>query len=225
MDSGFGASSSSAATSNTRHDADHLTGNNVSSSQNKAPRAKRSVSPRAINARMDTNQVRRIIDANIVSRESIKQAIEARLNANPHNDFITSFELAQAAYALDKHKQDQLKSFRSLGQLLIANLPDSLRADTVRQFVRIKYGVQPSGLKYESAFIATLSKRVSHLVVFCRLVREQGSTNRTYCLLNFRSEDATAAADEIYRDLNGKPFPGTSAAHYMPLVFLSPTLK
>ena len=161
LDSGFTAGAGSTTTggasssSSTRHDSPAAStatatdnNNNNSSSSGKSARAKRSVSPRAINARMDTNLVRRIIDAGVVTRDSLKQALEARLNAQPpDNDFATSLELVQAAYDLDKRRMDRGDALRSLGHVLIANLPDALGVDTVRQFVRIKYAVQPSGIK------------------------------------------------------------------------------
>ena len=135
---------------------------NVSSSSNS--KNKRPVSPRTLNSRLDTNIVRKITDANIITKESIKLSFEKKLTSptqsaqnrtNPPNqvnyiygeDFKNSFEMAQMSYQFDKLKQDKADIFKSISDLLIWYLPDRISDTCIKEIFQIKYGIYPKSVK------------------------------------------------------------------------------
>jgi hypothetical protein len=135
-------------------------GENSSFHSNKRT-AKRPVSPRTLNSRLDCFMVRKIVDTSLISREAIKQAIELKLSTQASqsgpsvqqqtyfygDDFRTPVEMAKWAYDLDRKRAVKAELFRMLGDLVIAGLPQQLSVESVRQFMVIKYGVWPASLR------------------------------------------------------------------------------
>ena len=174
MDSGF-VNENGQSSSNQFRDSKLNSTSNLSSSQNRnnatnqSTRTKRAVSPRTLNSRLDTNIVRKITDANIISRESIRMSFEKRLTSPPTatnsnnsgslnrsgplannvygEDFKTSFEMAQMSYNFDKIKHDMIELYKSISDLLICFLPDRINPSCVNEIFQIKYGIYPKNVK------------------------------------------------------------------------------
>jgi hypothetical protein len=174
MDSGF-VNEYGQSSSNQFRDSKFNSTSNLSSSQNRnnstnqSTRTKRAVSPRTLNSRLDTNIVRKITDANIISRESIRMSFEKRLTSSPTatntnnsgssnrsgslanniygEDFKTSFEMAQMSYNFDKIKHDMIELYKSISDLLICFLPDRINPSCVNEIFQIKYGIYPKNVK------------------------------------------------------------------------------
>lgn len=174
MDSGF-VNEYGQSSSNQFRDSKFNSTSNLSSSQNRnnatnqSTRTKRAVSPRTLNSRLDTNIVRKITDANIISRESIRMSFEKRLTSPPTatntnnsgslnrsgplannvygEDFKTSFEMAQMSYNFDKIKHDMIELYKSISDLLICFLPDRINPSCVNEIFQIKYGIYPKNVK------------------------------------------------------------------------------
>jgi hypothetical protein len=139
---------------------------NSSLSTNDKRNNRRPVSPRTLNSRLDMHIVRKIVDTNLITRDSIKQAIEMKLSVsqqvsetnNPPSipitgtiygdDFKTPIEMARLAYDLDKMKQDKEDLFKSLSDFIIFNLPNQMTIDCIRQFFAIKYCLNPINIRY-----------------------------------------------------------------------------
>ncbi len=177
MDSGFTNEVGSSSNSNQFKDALPHTNPSAGSSQNRnntanqTSRSKRAVSPRTLNSRLDSNIVRKITDANIVTRESIKLSFEKKLTSSPTTssnssgsnltrsnstvattnvygeDFKTSFEMAQMSYNFDKIKQDTIEMYKSISDLLICFLPDKIFPSCVSEIFQIKFGIYPKNVK------------------------------------------------------------------------------
>ena len=174
MDSGF-VNEYGQSSSNQFRDSKFNSTSNLSSSPNRnnatnqSTRTKRAVSPRTLNSRLDTNIVRKITDANIISRESIRMSFEKRLTSPPTatntnnsgslnrsgplannvygEDFKTSFEMAQMSYNFDKIKHDMIELYKSISDLLICFLPDRINPSCVNEIFQIKYGIYPKNVK------------------------------------------------------------------------------
>jgi hypothetical protein len=120
---------------------------------------KRSTSPRSLNSRLDTYIIRKILDNNILTRDSIKQSFDMKLssmvvpeNAGPNNapyadDFKSPIELALFAYDLDKARRTRADLIGSISDLILCNLPDRLNAGNLREFIWIKYGIYPAHVR------------------------------------------------------------------------------
>ena len=189
MDSGFtneyGTGSNSQLKDSTSHYNNPAGGStmNAASSRNSGAitstngRAKRPVSPRTLNSRLDTYIVRKITDANLISRESIKASIEKKLitptstpssgtssnsssvtlsrtsqasvatNTPYSDDFKTPFDMAQMAYNFDKVKQDTADMFKSISDLMICFLPNVISVCCVKEVFQIKYGIYPASVR------------------------------------------------------------------------------
>lgn len=139
---------------------------NRNGANNQSARPKRPVSPRTLNSRLDTHIVRKITDANIVTRESIKLSIEKKLvssstysNVNTSinrsnqaatiygDDFKSSFEMAQMAYTFDKNKQDTIELYKSISDLILCFLPDKINSNCLKEIFQIKFGIYPANVR------------------------------------------------------------------------------
>jgi hypothetical protein len=121
---------------------------------------KRSTSPRSLNSRLDTHIIRKILDSNILTRDSIKQSFDIKLSmafdvcgsapvtaGNYADDFKSPVDLAMFAYDLDKAKTSKLELIGSISDFMICNLPERLVTANVREFMWIKYGVDPAHIR------------------------------------------------------------------------------
>ena len=108
---------------------------------------KRAVSPRTLNSRLDLNIVRRVLDANIMSKESIKQSIESKLSIETSkgalyaDDFRSAVEMALVAFDLERAKQQKTSSLKTLSDLIIPNIGAHFNADVIYSILSLRYGV------------------------------------------------------------------------------------
>jgi hypothetical protein len=202
MDSGFTNEDDANGTNNMRPLSQNLT----TASAGVNTRGKRSISPRTLNSRLDTHIIRKIIDANLgLSKESIKLSLEKKLSQNPAlirtnsngqinygQDFKSSFEMAQMSYFIERSKQKNLKSFKSISDLLICNLPEKINVSCLNEIFQIKFAIYPENIK---------------------IIKEQGTVeNCLFAFVNLKKEDSHLL-NSIADDLNGKPLPGFSTTN------------
>jgi hypothetical protein len=171
MDSGFTNEYINNTNSNNKSNGSILSSrSNSSLFANDKRNTRRPVSPRTLNSRLDMHIVRKIVDTNLITRDSLKQAIEMKLSvsqqvsetSNPPplpvtgsiygDDFKTPIEMARLAYDLDKMRQDKQDLYKSLSDFVIFNLPNQINIDCVRQFFTIKYCLNPSKIRYDFSF-------------------------------------------------------------------------
>lgn len=185
MDSGFNNEYGNPSSSNQFKDSTSLNSTSNLSSQNRSnainqsTRSKRAVSPRTLNSRLDTNIVRKITDANLITRESIRLSFEKKLTSPPvtssnnsgtltrsnqvannvyGEDFKTPFEMAQMSYSFDKSKNDMIEMYKSISDLLICFLPDRINSSCVSEIFQIRYAIYPKNVKYINYFKKYLFK-------------------------------------------------------------------
>jgi hypothetical protein len=119
---------------------------------------KRSTSPRSLNSRLDTHIIRKILDNNILTRDSIKQSFDiklstaydvcgAQISGAYTNDFKSPVELAMFAYDLDKAKTEKLDLISSISDIIICSLPERMTTTNMREFIRIKYDIYPAHVR------------------------------------------------------------------------------
>ena len=168
MDSGFTNEYINSANSNNNNklNGSILSRSGSSLSTNDKRNTRRPVSPRTLNSRLDMHIVRKIVDTNLITRDSLKQAIEMKLSVPQQvsevtnqpslpvtgtiygDDFKTPIEMARLAYDLDKMKQDKQDLYKSLSDFIISNLPNQMTIDCLRQFFTIKYCLNPTNIRY-----------------------------------------------------------------------------
>lgn len=129
---------------------------------------KRSVSPRTLNSRLDTNIIRKMIDTvPSVTKDSIKQSIEMQLSStntsklqspidkkNPSNisnvygdDFKTPIEMAKLAIELEKNKNDKLEAFKEISDFIICNIDPAVNIENIQNLIMFKYGIFPNHVR------------------------------------------------------------------------------
>lgn len=122
--------------------------------------SKRSVSPRTLNSRLDSNIVRKIIDNNYISKESIKKAIEIKLsvqdannnsseaaNLNYGDDFKTTLKLAAFSYEIENAKKKKLDSLSGICDFFLCNLNANIRTYHIKNLIELKYGCYPLNVR------------------------------------------------------------------------------
>lgn len=166
QDSGFVADNNSNSNYN-----DHLSlnrGQNLGSNKGAATKSKRSVSPRTLNSRLDTNIIRRMLDTiHPITKESIKQSIEIQLSSNvnktssssssttkvttPANiygdDFKSPIEMAKLAIEIEKNKAEKIETFKSISDFIICNIDSKINIENIQNFMLFKYNVYPNHVR------------------------------------------------------------------------------
>lgn len=158
---------------------------------------KRSVSPRTLNSRLDTFIIRKILDTNILTRDSLKQSIEIKLSVQETSapvinstaintpsvygdDFRSPVDMVVFAYDIERAKKHKLDLFNSISDFMICNFGQMIKNFNIREFISLKYGVCAESV---------------------RVIREQGlAENRSFCFVTLRKDDKSKV-DEIVGDL------------------------
>jgi hypothetical protein len=165
MESGFGDDSSTDKSSpndapknqtTSSFSSNNRSTNSPSSSSSTASNVhQRSVSPRTLNSRMDSYMVRKILDNSLVTRESIRNAIEHKLSSQENvsvgstynDDFKNPIELAIVSYGLDKKRNDKKDNFESLSDFIIFNFAQKVEVNNVVGFIFVKFGLYPASVR------------------------------------------------------------------------------
>lgn len=168
MESGFSNDANNSSSSNQSTSSSLISGLPINSTlvhQYQQNRSKRSVSPRTLNSRLDTFIVRKMLDNNIITKDSIKQSIEIKLSVqesgvnaaasrgtagNPSvygDDFKSPVDMALFSYDIDRAKKDKLELFNSISDFIICNLPQRIKPNNIKEFISIKYGLYPESVR------------------------------------------------------------------------------
>lgn len=123
--------------------------------------SKRSVSPRTLNSRLDSNIVRKIIDNCSISKESIKKAIEIKLsvqdtnnnniestNLNYGDDFKSTLKMAAFSYEIENAKRRKIESLNGICDFFLCNVNSSIKTYHIRNLIELKYGCYPLDVRY-----------------------------------------------------------------------------
>lgn len=121
---------------------------------------KRSVSPRTLNSRLDSNIVRKIVDFNCISKQSIKKAIEIKLsvqdtnnndngtqNLNYGDDFKSTLKMAEFSYEIENAKKKKIDSLNGISDFFLSNIDSTIRNHHIENLIQLKYGCYPLNVR------------------------------------------------------------------------------
>lgn len=173
-----------------------------SSSLNQQNKGKRSVSPRTLNSRLDTNIIRKVVDTiPLITKESIKQSIETQLSTNVTtpskaftfgdknkqtsvtsvygDDFKTPIEMAKLSIEIEKNKIEKTELSKTISDFIICFLDSTINIENLQNLFMVKYNIFPNNV---------------------RILRE-GAQSRNFALISLNKKDESKC-DEIIKDLN-----------------------
>lgn len=121
---------------------------------------KRSVSPRTLNSRLDSNIVRKIVDFNCISKQSIKKAIEIKLsvqdtnnnenttpNLNYGDDFKSTLKMAEFSYEIENAKKKKIDCLNEICDFFLTNIDSAIRNYHIKNLIELKYGCFPLNVR------------------------------------------------------------------------------
>ena len=99
---------------------------------------------------VDTNIIRRIVDANIVSRDLLKQAFEA--NADKAKEFgpdssLVAMEITKLALDIGETIEQKNVLLEQISDFMISELSSCVEAKDISALISFQFGIKPLNIK------------------------------------------------------------------------------